>query len=95
VDGEQKDQLHGITFTGLVPGAGMHTSTAQPYADFSNDPFGNPAFNTYTISPGNVVNVPVITNPYLVTNPTTLNPNNPNRQPGCRRSLRQNTSRSG
>jgi len=78
VDGEQKDQLHGITSTGLVPGAGMHTSIAQPYADFSNDPFGNPAFNTYTISPGNVVNVPVITNPYLVTNPSTLNPNNPN-----------------
>ena len=42
LDGEQKDQLHGITFTGLVPSAAMHTSAAQPYADFSDDPFGNP-----------------------------------------------------
>src|ERR1700726_1299621 len=42
LDGEQKDQLHGITFTGLVPGAAMHTSPTQPFADFSSDPFGNP-----------------------------------------------------
>jgi hypothetical protein len=77
VDGEQKDQLHGITFTGLVPSAAMHTSAAQPYADFSHDLFGNPAFNTFTISPGgNTANVPVITNPYLVGN--SLNPTNPN-----------------
>jgi hypothetical protein len=40
LDGEQKDQLHGITFTGLIPSAAMHTSAAQPYADFSHDPFG-------------------------------------------------------
>jgi hypothetical protein len=40
VDGEQKYQRHGITFTGLVPSAAMHTSAAQPYADFSHDAFG-------------------------------------------------------
>src|SRR5712671_2629396 len=52
VDGEQKYQLHGITFTGLVPSAAMHTSAAQPYADFSSDAFGN------SVSPTS------ITNPY-------------------------------
>ena len=52
VDGEQKDQLHGITFTGLVPSGAMHTSAAQPYADFSHDPFGA------------VVSPTSITNPY-------------------------------
>ena len=36
VDGEQKYQLHGITFTGLVPSLAMRTG------DFSADPFGNP-----------------------------------------------------
>jgi Carboxypeptidase regulatory-like domain len=36
VDGEQKDQLHGTTFTGLVPSEAMHNG------DFSADPFGNP-----------------------------------------------------
>src|SRR5277367_2169756 len=67
LDGEQKDQLHGITFTGLVPSAAMHTSAAQPFADFTNDPFGNPAFNTFQATPSSpVVNVPSITNPYLV-----------------------------
>jgi Carboxypeptidase regulatory-like domain len=40
LDGEQKDQLHAITFTGLVPSAAMHTSAAQPFADFSHDAFG-------------------------------------------------------
>jgi hypothetical protein len=43
VDGEQKDQLHGITFTGLVPTAAMRVSAAQPFADFSNDLFGAPS----------------------------------------------------
>jgi hypothetical protein len=77
LDGEQKDQLHGITFTGLVPSAAMHTSAAQPYADFTNDLFGNPAFNTFQATPTSpVVNVPVITNPYLVGN--TLDPTMPN-----------------
>src|SRR5579872_4005093 len=52
LDAEQKDQLHGITFTGLIPSAAMHTSAAQPYADFSHDPFGN------LVSPTS------ITNPY-------------------------------
>jgi hypothetical protein len=36
VDGEQKDQREGITFTGLVPSVAMHSG------DFSADPFGNP-----------------------------------------------------
>ena len=48
VDGEQKSQRHGITFTGLVPTAAMRTSAAQPYADFSNDLFGAPASTTIT-----------------------------------------------
>ncbi|MGC1485862.1 MAG: carboxypeptidase regulatory-like domain-containing protein [Candidatus Acidiferrum sp.] len=51
VDGEQKDQLHGITFTGLVPSAAMHTSAAQPYADFSADPFGAPVSATSITNP--------------------------------------------
>jgi hypothetical protein len=46
VDGEQKDQRHGITFTGLVPTAAMRTSAAQPYADFSHDLFGAAASAT-------------------------------------------------
>jgi hypothetical protein len=37
VDGEQKFQREGITFTGLVP------SLAMRGGDFSKDPFGNPA----------------------------------------------------
>jgi Carboxypeptidase regulatory-like domain len=76
VDGEQKYQLHGITSTGLVPSAAMHTSAAQPFADFTDDAFGQPVFNTFTDSLGNKVNVPIITNPYLVGN--TLNPALPN-----------------
>src|SRR3984885_2903307 len=36
VDGEQKYQREGITFTGLVPSLAMHNG------DFSADPFGNP-----------------------------------------------------
>jgi hypothetical protein len=76
LDGEQTDQLHGITFTGLVPAAAWHTSAAQPFADYGVDAFGNPATNTFTTSPGNTVPVPVITNPYLAGN--TLNPNLPN-----------------
>ena len=35
-DFEQKDQRHGIPFTGLVPTAAMRTG------DFSHDAFGNP-----------------------------------------------------
>jgi hypothetical protein len=37
VDGEQKYQREGITFTGLVPSMAMRSG------DFTNDPFGNPA----------------------------------------------------
>jgi Carboxypeptidase regulatory-like domain len=37
VDGEQKYQLHGITFEGLVPTQAMRNG------DFTNDAFGNPA----------------------------------------------------
>src|ERR1700720_3923596 len=51
VDGEQKDQLRGITFTGLVPSAAMHTSAAQPFADFSADPFGAPVSATSITNP--------------------------------------------
>jgi len=36
IDGEQKDQLRGTTFTGLVPSDAMHNG------DFSADAFGNP-----------------------------------------------------
>lgn len=71
LDGEQKDQLHAIIFTGLVPSAAMHTSAAQPFADFSADAFGNPVFNTFTPPnpPGGPpASVPVVTNPYLVGN---------------------------
>jgi hypothetical protein len=79
VDGEQKDQLHGITFTGLVPSAAMHTSVAQPYSDFTNDVFGNPAFNIFQATPTSPkVNVPVVTNPYLVGKSFTLDPSMPN-----------------
>ena len=56
LDGEQKDQLHGITFTGLVPSAAMHTSAAQPYADF-----------TTTCSAIRHL-TPSITNPYVAGN---------------------------
>jgi Carboxypeptidase regulatory-like domain/TonB-dependent Receptor Plug Domain len=80
VDGEQKDQLHAIISTGLVPSAAMHTSVAQPYADFSADNFGTPVFNTFTPPnpPGGPpVKVPVVTNPYLLGNsPDPSNPNN-------------------
>jgi len=36
IDGEQKYQLHGITFTGLVP------TDAMKNGDFTDDPFGRP-----------------------------------------------------
>ena len=55
LDGEQKEQLHAITFTGLVPAAAWHTSAAQPFADFGVDAFGQPIAGT-----------PAVTNPYLV-----------------------------
>jgi hypothetical protein len=43
VDGEQKDQLHGITFTGLLPSLAMRGNCGTNCGgDFSADPFGNP-----------------------------------------------------
>ena len=71
VDGEQKDQRHGITFTGLVPSVAMRPSAAQPFADFTNDPFGKPVTGTVMVG-GNPVTVPGIVNPNMVgtsTNP--------------------------
>ena len=45
VDGEQKYQRHGITFTGLVP------SEAMRAGDFSADPFGNPVSGLVIVNP--------------------------------------------
>ena len=56
VDGEQKYQLHGIAFTGLVP------SLAMRNGDFTNDAFGRPV--TVTLASGKVV--PRIVNPNMV-----------------------------
>jgi hypothetical protein len=65
MDGEQKDQLHAFTFTGLVP------TDAMKAGDFSKDPFG--ATNT-----GTVINNPNVgpTAPFLCDasgNPEPLN----------------------
>ena len=73
VDGEQKDQRHGITFTGLVPSMAMRPSAAQPFADFTNDPFGNPVTGTVMVG-GNAVSVPGIVNPNMLG--TSTNPAN-------------------
>jgi hypothetical protein len=45
VDGEQKYQLHGIPFTGLVP------TQAMIGGDFSNDPYGNPVSGLQIVNP--------------------------------------------
>jgi len=45
LDGEQKYQRHGITFTGLVPSEAMRTG------DFSADPFGNPISGLTIVNP--------------------------------------------
>ncbi|QNI30532.1 carboxypeptidase regulatory-like domain-containing protein [Alloacidobacterium dinghuense] len=45
VDGEQKYQRHGITFTGLVPSLAMRTG------DFSADPFGNAISGLAIVNP--------------------------------------------
>jgi len=56
LDGEQKDQLHGITFTGLVP------TDAMKAGDFSKDPFG--ATNTaIVINNPNVGGAPFLCDP--------------------------------
>ena len=55
VDGEQKDQLHGVTFTGLVP------TDAMKAGNFSKDPFG--ATNTgIVINNPNVGGAPFLCN---------------------------------
>src|SRR5215469_3963657 len=63
VDGEQKDQLHGIPFQGLVPTAAMRTG------DFSADNFGKPVsgtviFNPNMTIPGLTPSSPPITTPF-------------------------------
>jgi hypothetical protein len=61
LDGEQKYQRRGISFTGLVP------SLAMRNGDFTNDPFGNPTFGTYQASStAPVAQVPAIINPNMV-----------------------------
>jgi hypothetical protein len=45
IDGEQKDQLHGVPFTGLVPTAAMRNG------DFSADNFGNPVSGIVITNP--------------------------------------------
>jgi hypothetical protein len=45
VDGEQKYQLHGIAFTGLVPSLAMRTG------DFSSDAFGKPVSGLAIVNP--------------------------------------------
>jgi hypothetical protein len=60
VDGEQKYQLHGIAFEGLVPSQDMRTG------DFTNDPFGNPVTGQVVNNAGVSVTVPGIVNPNLV-----------------------------
>ena len=66
IDGEQKYQRHGITFTGLLPSEAMRTG------DFTDDPFGNPAFGTATVG-GQQVSVPAIVNPNMIG--ASVNPN--------------------
>src|SRR5579864_4780409 len=65
VDGEQKDQRHGITFTGLLPSVAMRPSATQSFADFSKDPFGNPVNGTVVVG-GKPVTVPAIVNPNML-----------------------------
>src|ERR1700680_3307261 len=71
VDGEQKSQRRGETFTGLVPSVAMRPTASQPFADFTNDPFGKPVTGTVIVG-GNPVTVPGISNPNMVG--TTTNP---------------------
>ncbi len=59
VDGEQKYQREGITFTGLIPSLAMRSG------DFSADPFGNPVFSTVTTASG-PVQAPGIVNPNMI-----------------------------
>ena len=68
IDGEQKYQLHGIAFEGLVPSLAMRSG------DFTNDAFGNPVAGASiaTGAPGCTSNCLGIANPNMVgasTNP--------------------------
>ena len=60
VDGEQKYQLHGIPFEGLVPSLAMRTG------DFTNNPFGSPVSGQVVTASGATVAVPGIVNPNLI-----------------------------
>jgi hypothetical protein len=65
VDGEQKYQLHGIPFTGLVPSLAMRTG------DFSADAFGNPVSGLPIVNPnmiGASTNPTVFPNVYFQCN---------------------------
>jgi hypothetical protein len=55
VDGEQKDQRHGIAFTGLVPSLAMRSG------DFTSDPFGNAISGQAIVNP----NMYGAANPYF------------------------------
>jgi hypothetical protein len=58
VDGEQKYQREGITFTGLVPSgtsaSGTPPATGMRAGDFSEDPFGNPVSGLVIANPNMV-----------------------------------------
>jgi len=67
IDGEQKDQLHGIPFSGLVPTADMRAG------NFTADNFGTQIPNIAGTNQQQIV----VTNPYMSGASTTLNlPNN-------------------
>jgi len=76
IDGEQKYQRHGITFTGLLPSVAMRSG------DFSADPFGNPASGVVIVNPNMVgasTNPAIFPNIYFhcdaAGNPLPANPN--------------------
>lgn len=68
LDGEQKDQLHGIPYTGLVPSVAMRSG------DYTDDAFGNPLPGTYTPVGGSAIQVPGIVNPNMYAAGANLNP---------------------
>jgi hypothetical protein len=75
VDGEQKDQRHGIVFTGLVPSLAMHSG------DFSADAYGTPVSGLAIVNPnmiGASTNPAVFPNVYFQCNSAgTPLPSNP------------------
>jgi hypothetical protein len=64
LDGEQKYQRKGITFTGLVPSVAMRPSATQPYADFTNDALGRPR-PVGKVTPDAVTGLLAIINPNI------------------------------